>query len=109
MRLPSNFYSFCPFRYETTQNREEMICCRTEGCLTTSPRVIKLLDHDVVQVLLAAREYDEQDHSLPTAANCRQVHLYRKKSMWFRNAAGKDPGYKLKVLSILINMKTQMG
>jgi hypothetical protein len=61
-------------RYETTQNREEMICCRSEECLSKSPRVAKLLDPDIVQVLLLSREFDDQTHSSPTAANCRWVN-----------------------------------
>jgi hypothetical protein len=38
------------FRFEMTKNVEEMICCRSEECLSKSPRVNKLLDPDIVQV-----------------------------------------------------------
>ena len=60
-------------RFELTKNEEEKICCRSEECLATSSRVKKLLDPDVLQVMLSSRHFDAQDHSTPTAANCRQV------------------------------------
>lgn len=48
-----------------------MICCGTAECMAKSPRVSKLLDPDIVQVMLAARELDELDHSVNKPANCR--------------------------------------
>jgi hypothetical protein len=63
-----------------TPNPQEKICCRSEECLTTSPRVSKLLDPDIVQVMLAARDYDGQHHSAATTANCRLVKIEIEKA-----------------------------
>ena len=48
-----------------------MVCCGSEQCLSLSSRILKLLDPDVVQVMLSGRNWDSMDHSNPTASNCR--------------------------------------